>query len=207
MNTHNYEAFKTQMLREGYHEFEIAQLPGAADARDLDRRADYQETLTKKDWGTHLTRFESTEELQAAMRDPAYKVNAHYRERVAELLSHSDLSVGQDGVLAHGEGGLDEVTNESMIETARQDALRNETKRLFREAGNDPVKRWDLYRKIEAEQSAIVEDAEHAFTSEGPLQRAFRLAGPGQVGSDLSKAMAQEDVDQFDADGSLGSTR
>lgn len=207
MNTHNYEAFKKQMLKEGYHEFEIAQLPGAEEAHQLDQQADFAETKTKKNWALQLTRFESTDELHAAMRDPAYKVNPHYRARVAELLSQSDLSVGSEGVLANGDGGLDTLTTETLIEEARAEAIRTETKRLFAEAGHDPVKRWDLYRKIAAETSPIVEDAEQAFNPEPPLQRAFRLAGSGRVGSDLSGAMAKEDVDQFDSDGSLGGAR
>lgn len=192
----NYDIFLAEMAKQGTGAYEASQLPEAQRAHFLDEQLDEHETRTRKDWPTVHDHFQSTEEFRAAMSDPAYKVNPHYRNKVHDMLRKSAPHIGSENVVEPGTNALDTVTNESMIETARLDALRDQTKKAFKEAERDPLKKWKLYESLGDEVNReVVEGAEHAFSGEGPLQRAFRLSKGGSFGSDLNKAMANEEED------------
>lgn len=90
---HHYwwDRFIEEMQREGIHPADAATLPEAQEARAKDRQLDEAETRTKREWPTKLDHFESNEEFRAAMADPAYRVNEHYRAKVHSMLAKSAL--------------------------------------------------------------------------------------------------------------------
>jgi hypothetical protein len=194
----HWDRFIENMAREGVHPADAALLPEAQRAREMDRKLDEAETRTKRDWPTRLDYFESTEEFRAAMADPAYKVNEHYRAKVHDMLAKSAPEIGAANI-ASGESVQNEISGESLLKAARKEAALATYKRLVVAAQHDPNERVALLTMLNSDDPAIQEwirEGTEAANPEGPLQRAFREAGHGTTGSDINKAMVSDNDDK-----------
>jgi hypothetical protein len=201
----NYDMFLEEMAKQGTNAYEASQLPEAQRAHFLDEQLDKAETRTRKDWPTRLDHFESSEEFKAAMADPAYKVNPHYRAKVHDMLAKSAPEIGAENV-ASGKSTQDDLSGESMLAAARKDAAIAAYKKLAVEAAHDPQARLALLTMLNSDDPAIQEwinEGTSSVANEGPLQKAFREAGHSTHGPDLGRALASEEEDN----GSSGASR
>jgi hypothetical protein len=198
----NWDAYIAEMAREGISPYDASQLDGAQRAANLDKQLDAHETANKRTWAPHMTKFETTDQLRAAMADEAYKVNPHYRARVAELLRNSEPSIGQVKSPTHDMDNSPINTPGSMLQAARKEAAISQYKLLVTQAAKDPVKRLELLEILHSDDPSVIawrNEGTEAVAPEGPGQKMFREARHGSFGPDLNKAMSQ-DSDQTDAE-------
>lgn len=185
----NWKKFKDESLRAGYHESEIGTLPGAREAVEADKAAEWKALTTKTDWSQTSTGkdyFQNDDEYREAMRDPLYKVNPHYREAVHRMLSKSDESIGQ----SHQPEAPD------MLGNMRRDAARANFSKLAKMAAQDPAKREELIQFLASEDPEIQSWVAEGFASvdtRGPLDKASAEAGVQRIGPDLSISTASDE--------------
>jgi hypothetical protein len=200
MSNHNFKAYLDKMEREGIDNFHASKLSGAAEANALDLEADrnVNKAKTTAQWlkvgldGVPTVRFDTQEQMIAAMSDDLYKTSPSYRAAVESCVARMvDIRPNIE------RGVAKDFTNESMIEVANADARRSETKKIFSSEGpyaKDAKFRADVATYIGTQKdSELVTQVEKDFTGESSLQKAFRIAGSGRFGSDLSKAMSAEE--------------
>ena len=183
----NWKKFKDEALRAGYHESEVGTLPGAREAVEADQKAEWKALTTQADWDTGLpTKFNTTDEFKAAMADPLYKENAHYRDKVHRCLANSDESIGQSH---HPE-------TPDMLGNMRRDAARANFSKLAKMAAQDPTKREELIQFLASEDPEIqswVAEGFGAVDTRGPLDKAMAEAGLIRQGPDLSISTASDE--------------
>ena len=191
---YHFDQYIARMEREGIDRYHASKLDGADEAHALDLKLDEAETRTKRDWPTTLDHFTSTDELRAAMQDPAYKVNAHYRAKVESMLAKSAPEIGAVRNPTHDQDESP-LSGDSMLKAARKEAAIATYKKLAVEAASDPVKRLELLTLMHSKDEAVqawLNEGSGAVANEGPGQRMMREAGSGSFGPDLSKAMADD---------------
>jgi hypothetical protein len=195
-----YKAYLDRMEREGISNYDAGTLDGAAEANALDLEADRNANKAKStaEWlkvdaqGNPTIHFETQEQMTLAIRDPLYQTSPAYRAAVESCIGRmADTRPNIEQGVAIG------FNDASMIEVANADARRSEARKIFSSEGpyaKDAKFRADVATYIGTQKdSELVAQVEKDFTGESALQRAFRIAGSGRFGSDLSRAMSAEE--------------
>lgn len=212
--TTNWDKFEKDSLKEGYGLREVPYLPGAREAIERDKQADWdvrvhakKETWTNyDDQGKKIDYFRSPEEFRAAMADPLYKVSDHYRQAIQRMLRNTREDIIQTPSQEdnQGMGGLRGMTPAKMLAAATKDAAIATYKKLAVEASHDPVKRLELLTLMNSTDpnvQAWLHEGTSGVSPEGPMNRAMRERGYGEFGPDLNAAMAGNETSDADNGG------
>ncbi|NOT22273.1 MAG: hypothetical protein HOP22_06050 [Nitrospiraceae bacterium] len=194
-----YRKFIDQMAREGFSEYDAAQMEGAREAHEQDRIADQNvmKAKTTAQWlkpdaqGKPTVAFETQEQMLTAINDPLYKSSPAYRDAVQDCIGRMATVTPN---IEHGVGV--DFSVESLAVATRKEAARDAYRKLVVQAGRDPQARMQLIELLNNPDPSVqawISEGTDAIGNEGPGQRMMREAGSGSYGPDLGKAMAADE--------------